>query len=121
MTDQVFTFDSSDAYLFYDFVATDATGAINEWQFDAETEPGGLATIYSAGELPLGSDGMSGYGEPQATGSGYTEVYAPNPLGTWTESGGSSTPETSTAVLVSLGGAALLIATRRKRRTRLAG
>jgi hypothetical protein len=117
MNDQVFTLDPSDAYLFYDIVSTDATGAINEWQFFAETEPGGLATIYTAGELPLGSDEISGYGEPQATGSGYSEVYAPDPLGTWAETGVASTPEPS--LLVPLGGAILLIAMVRKHKSPL--
>ena len=111
LTDQIFTLDPDNTILGRANFTTDAEGAITGWEIYAYN--GSSAEIQTF-DVPGGSI----FDESQAFGAGIAQnLDAP---GTWIqESGGASTPEPSTTVLMSLGGS-VLVAMRRKHRIRLA-
>jgi len=94
-------------------VTTDASGDISTWFIIVGNSNDGGA------EIAVENIGGNGDGDESIAPSPSYAAYNRDP-GSWTETSVSSAPEPSTTVLVSLGGAFLLLAMKRKHRIRLA-
>jgi hypothetical protein len=107
LTDQVFTLTRDNSLLDESTIITDSQGNIEFWQIDAYH-----ALVPEIGTVYLPPTTVNDYSFPAPSGFHFNR----NDVGTWESSAERSTPEPSTTAFMSLGGAILLIAMRRKHR-----